>query len=45
MRTASAGMVKAPTMPSAANSATMVPPNAGEAPASRSSVGNQVNIE
>ncbi|UIE42608.1 hypothetical protein FICKIIDM_01716 [Xanthomonas citri pv. punicae] len=45
MRTASAGMVSAPTMPNAANNATMVPPNAGDAPASRSSVGSQVNME
>lgn len=45
MRTASAGMVNPPTMPNAENSATMVPPKAGEPPASRSSVGSQVNIE
>src|SRR3546814_17529233 len=44
-RTASAGIESAPASPSAEYSASLVPPNAGVAPASVRIFGSQVNIE
>src|SRR5690606_20608576 len=44
-RTARAGIVNAPASPSAEYSASIVPPNAGVAPASVRIFGSQVNIE
>src|SRR5690606_13223536 len=44
-RTASAGIDSAPARPSAEYSASIVPPNAGVAPASVRIFGSQVNIE
>src|SRR3546814_193611 len=44
-RTASAGIESAPASPSAEYSASIVPPNAGVAPASVRIFGSQVNIE
>ena len=44
IRAARVGIASAPTRPSAENSASMVPPNAGLAPASTSSLGSQVNM-